>query len=506
MATAYVLNQIPTTYGQALSLLVEMLVSAGWTYQGSGDGVGTFAVASGPSGKVFTGTGSGALGWNNNRAWARIQDPSGTREFLFQHDAAGGARIKYSPSAKFVSSSLYTASAFAAPGATDERFLRGGHTSTTVTISIATPAVVTWAAHGLTANAPVVFTTTGALPAAITAGTTYYVSATGLLAGSFQISATPGGASISTAGNTQSGTHTGSSPSFGAAWFAPGVPTSNGVFYGTAKDTAPYGYWFAGSSNSTVTFTNASANVTWNAHGLAVGSLVTFSTSGTLPTGGFTPGVTYFVIAVAANTFTVAATLGGTAFIAGGTGTGTHTASAMRTSLVFDPVTSVAEDPDPYVLHIGSTSAFSMSTTNYGRDGGVTGGTATWASTNGGTVEGCFAVMDMSRVQFLYVQPAGYALSATGQTAANGFVVNQTGGAVNPFNTKNELLPFPYLRIQQLTTASPTTVSPGCKGWSTFARWTGTQKTTLIDTLDTKNWICIGPFWLPWDGTTTPIG
>ena len=80
----------------------------------------------------------------------------------------------------------------------------------TCTISAANPAVVTYA-NTFAANDPIVFSTTGALPHGgttdIVAGTTYYVSATSLSGSSFEISATPGGAVISTAGASQSGTH-----------------------------------------------------------------------------------------------------------------------------------------------------------------------------------------------------------------------------------------------------------------------------------------------------------
>ena len=77
----------------------------------------------------------------------------------------------------------------------------------TVTMTIATPAVITKVAHGLLANEIVYFTTTGALPTGIVAGTPYYVSATGLTTDTFQISATQGGSSINTTGS-QSGVHT----------------------------------------------------------------------------------------------------------------------------------------------------------------------------------------------------------------------------------------------------------------------------------------------------------
>ena len=82
-----------------------------------------------------------------------------------------------------------------------------GGPPTTVTISIASPGVVTWTNHGLPAGRKIIFQTTGALPTGITANTTYFVSATGLTANTFQFSATNGGASINTSG-TQSGTQT----------------------------------------------------------------------------------------------------------------------------------------------------------------------------------------------------------------------------------------------------------------------------------------------------------
>lgn len=75
-----------------------------------------------------------------------------------------------------------------------------------VTVTIASPAVVTLTAHGLKAGSKVSFTSDGALPTGITAGTTYYVIATGLTANAFQFSETEGGSAVNTSG-TQSGTH-----------------------------------------------------------------------------------------------------------------------------------------------------------------------------------------------------------------------------------------------------------------------------------------------------------
>jgi len=51
--------------------------------------------------------------------------------------------------------------------------------STTVTISIATPGVVTYTAHGLSNGDAIVFTTTGALPTGLTSGTVYFARSTG---------------------------------------------------------------------------------------------------------------------------------------------------------------------------------------------------------------------------------------------------------------------------------------------------------------------------------------
>lgn len=77
---------------------------------------------------------------------------------------------------------------------------------TSCTISAASPGVITEVAHGFAANDPVVFTNSGgALPAAITAGTKYFVK-TVLTADTFTISATAGGTAIDTA-TTGTGTH-----------------------------------------------------------------------------------------------------------------------------------------------------------------------------------------------------------------------------------------------------------------------------------------------------------
>lgn len=77
--------------------------------------------------------------------------------------------------------------------------------TSTVTITIASPGVITWNAHGLVAGQKVVLTTTGALPTGFTAGVQYFVVSPA--ANTFQLAATAGGTAINTTG-TQSGTHT----------------------------------------------------------------------------------------------------------------------------------------------------------------------------------------------------------------------------------------------------------------------------------------------------------
>lgn len=84
---------------------------------------------------------------------------------------------------------------------------------TTVTISIAAPAVVGWTGHGLSVGQPISFTTTGALPTGIVSSRIYYVSSV-VDADNFQIAVLKGGSSLTTTGS-QSGTHT--STTYGAA-------------------------------------------------------------------------------------------------------------------------------------------------------------------------------------------------------------------------------------------------------------------------------------------------
>ena len=82
-----------------------------------------------------------------------------------------------------------------------------------VTVTIASPGVFTKTDHGLSAQTPVRFATTGALPTGLTAGTIYYVIAAGLTSNAFRVSATApsvstGDGTVVDTSGTQSGVHT----------------------------------------------------------------------------------------------------------------------------------------------------------------------------------------------------------------------------------------------------------------------------------------------------------
>jgi hypothetical protein len=77
--------------------------------------------------------------------------------------------------------------------------------SSTVTITIASPGVVSWTNHGLQNGETVMFETTGALPTGLLPDTLYYI--VNRATSTFQVSLTLGGAAINTTGS-QSGVHT----------------------------------------------------------------------------------------------------------------------------------------------------------------------------------------------------------------------------------------------------------------------------------------------------------
>ena len=143
-------------------------------------------------------------------------------------------------------------------------------TAETVTITIATPGVVTWTGHPFTEGQAIRFSTSGALPTGITAGTTYYISSAGLTANTFQIAASFSDAIAGTSSVATSGSQS-------------GVQTATAL----------------GSSI---------LNVTLEDHGLSVGDTIAFSIPTTIGSGSFATTIlgTYPATAVTdADNFTI---------------------------------------------------------------------------------------------------------------------------------------------------------------------------------------------------------
>ena len=124
-------------YADAIYDFKQLLVSAGWVVKSSSDGT-TYNAA----GDQISHGGAGANGMDNTRAWFRIQDPAGLREFTIQNASTGSTnwRVKYSAVDRFTGGSP---GATQTPSATDEAVLLGGGTD-------AAPTFATWFGNTLT--------------------------------------------------------------------------------------------------------------------------------------------------------------------------------------------------------------------------------------------------------------------------------------------------------------------------------------------------------------------
>jgi len=153
--------------------------------------------------------------------------------------------------------------------------------SQTVTITIASPAVIT-AAVAPPVGTPVVFTTTGALPTGLTAGTIYTVFTQPTLT-TFTVTSN-GSSAINTSG-TQSGVQT---------LIIPTVSTTSGSSTITIVDTVS-------GTQPSVSFTNASPTVITGTTAPIANTPVVFY-GNSLPTG-ITQGTTYYAQPLTATTF-----------------------------------------------------------------------------------------------------------------------------------------------------------------------------------------------------------
>lgn len=147
-----------------------------------------------------------------------------------------------------------------------------GPVTSTVTITIANPAVVTMNSHGFsnTGTSPVVFSTTGALPNGgvnnINAGTTYWTVPGTVTTNTFQIASSianaVAGTTINTSGGTQSGTQTGTeiitlttdtSADFGAIKLTAGDWDVGGSVGFVPAGTTSVVFWAGWTSTASVT-------------------------------------------------------------------------------------------------------------------------------------------------------------------------------------------------------------------------------------------------------------
>lgn len=210
--------------------------------------------------------------------------------------------------------------------------------TSTVTITNASPAVITWTGHNQVPTAPIVFTTTVALPTGLTAGTRYYIIPTGITVNTFQVSATVGGSAINTSsgGSGVQTATTGIAYDFDADYV---VGTyANGDDYVVAPSGInitgkfPMSMYTAGITQAATITIATPAVVSITAHGLTQGQPFKFRTTGALPTG-LIAGRTYYVgnNGFTVNSFQVTTTYYGTAVNTSGTQSGIQSVEIGRT-------------------------------------------------------------------------------------------------------------------------------------------------------------------------------
>jgi hypothetical protein len=172
-----------------------------------------------------------------------------------------------------------------------------------VTITIASPAVVTWGwgNHGLWPGEQIILYTTGALPTGLFNLATYFVVGDSSFSlTSFHIATAPNGTPINTTGTQSGAQYAAAVPSPGTSIFNPG-----------ATLTLPTRANIASGSNSV---TAASPCVfTWTANGMTNGQTAVLSGTTAPGTGQFVNGSVYYIVAQATNTVELAATRGGAA-------------------------------------------------------------------------------------------------------------------------------------------------------------------------------------------------
>lgn len=165
----------------------------------------------------------------------------------------------------------------------------------------------------------------------------------------------------------------------------------------------------------------------------------------------------------------------GAFWIAGGTTGGASTTMFFA----LDVVSGDASQTDPCVLTFSATTSATTSAV-------LTQITASISQNSNHSA----AFFDTALTTFSTCGMAVYNVAST--------TVAGTGLNVNPYSSKQDGLPIPYLRnaAQSGTTGMP--------GFSSLFRWVGTAATNFVTTFDSKNWICLQDLAAVWDQTTTP--
>ena len=148
--------------------------------------------------------------------------------------------------------------------------------SGTITLTIASPCVMTWTQSQLPDNTPIRFTTSGALPTGLAVGTIYF--ARRITDSTYYVAAAVNGQGINTSGS-QSGTHTGYATRHDVyeALLASGVSTASSIsgttltVGGTITGTYAIGHILSG--------TGVTANTTITALGTGTGGAGTYTVS-----------------------------------------------------------------------------------------------------------------------------------------------------------------------------------------------------------------------------------
>jgi hypothetical protein len=215
---------------------------------------------------------------------------------------------------------------------------------------------------------------TGALPTGLAAFITYYVISANFALGSFEISATQGGAAINTSGS-QSGTQSaiaildniiGGGQATMANSAAVTIASDQSVFPVTSLNSAAI-------TNPTAVLTLPTRTVaspsmappaaspcvfTWTGHPLVNGMVVVLSGTTMPGTAQFVAGTPYYVVAKATNTFELAATAGGAAINA------TTTAGvAVVATITYEPGLLIANSTTPGSV---ASSPFAIGTSGGG--------------------------------------------------------------------------------------------------------------------------------------------